>query len=184
MAFEQASKDGRIPNYDLSKRMMDLSQQMSGKNKTKHKKDSTPKIESQPGKKRQSLHFSFFWHDIDFNVYGILGAIGLYLMTVLYRALGAGLLTQPLINIHGFARFTLVIISAAGVFFGIFVSLLSILMQAGLEFLAFYPSAILSLFIIVELHDHAQYFTYMTYFALAVTAINLIFIAVRSIRKY
>ena len=184
MAFEQESKDGRIPNSDLSKRMMDLSQQMSGKNKTKHKKDSTPKIESQPGKKRSSLHFSFFWHDIDFNVYGILGAIGLYLMTVLYRALGAGLLTQPLINIHGLARFILVIISAAGVFFGIFVSLLSILMQAGLEFLAFYPSAILSLFIIVELHDHAQYFTYMTYFTLAVTAINLIFIAVRTIRKY
>ena len=56
-------------------------------------------------------------------------------------------------------------------------------MQAGLEFLAFYPSAILSLFIIVELHDHAQYFTYMTYFAAAVIAINLLFILFRSIRR-
>jgi hypothetical protein len=64
------------------------------------------------------------------------------------------------------------------------VSLLSIFTQIGIPFLAFYPSGLLWLFLVIELHDHAQYFTYMTYFALAVIAINLIFIAVRTIRKY
>ena len=131
-----------------------------------------------------SYGLSYIWSLIDFNVYGILAAVGLYLFTVLFRALGAGLLTQPSIDVHGFSRFILVLISAAGIFFGIFVSLLSIFTQIGIPFLAFYPSGLLWLFLVIELHDHAQYFTYMTYFALAVTAINLIFIAVRTIRKY
>ena len=126
---------------------------------------------------------SYLWSDISFNVYGILAAAALCLLMLFYRALGSGLFGRPLINVHGLGGLLLKAICFAGIYFGTFVSLLSLLSPIGLEFFAAYPGALMVLALAVGIKENSQFYRWLSYAAGAVMAINLLIVIIKLIRK-
>ena len=100
-----------------------------------------------------------------------------------YRALGSGLFGRPLINVHGLGGLLLKAICFAGIYFGTFVSLLSLLSPIGLEFFAAYPGALMVLALAVGIKEHSQFYRWLSYAAGAVMAINLLIVIIKLIRN-
>ena len=107
--------------------------------------------EAQAAKKEdRQVSASLFWDDHKMQIFGILAALGVLLFKALYVGLGAALFYQPdqAIQIQGLARFLLLVLSVAGIFYCTFVAVSFAGMYIGLEGLLAYPSMFAALFIL------------------------------------
>ena len=123
------------------------------------------------------------WSDIEYSVYGLLAAAGLYLMTLLYRALGSGFVREPLIPVHGILRLILIVIAVGGIFYSAMMLFLSILSLICLEEFSPAPAGFIALLLAVGLGSKPEAVGYVAWLCAAGAAIDLLVIIIKLLRS-